>query len=133
LAALSAAGCRALPQSPSIDSEKIVLRVWDTLDAYYGSETSFECMYLPVLDGRIEIVKPYAISKVTVLGCSPVTGRLRPFRLVRSNPGENEFVIEGTTLYLHPCHENQSIFVAWVPDLSEATLITGVQKGVYRK
>ncbi len=128
LLAASAIGCRLLPALPTFYSEEIALRVWDTLDAHYGSETFFECEHLRVLDGRIEIIKPYAISRIAVVAYSPRANRVRFLRAVRSNPGNDEFVIEGKTLRFNSCRENQNLFVAWIPDLSGMRLGKRKQK-----
>jgi len=118
LAAVSLVGCRVLPQQPLSYNEDVVLRVWDALDVRYGSKTFFECEYLPVLDGKIEIVKPYAVSDIAVVAYFPRANRTTFFRPVPSNPGEKEFVVEGTVVHFNPRHENRSFFVAWIPDLS---------------
>lgn len=113
LVALCVFGCRLLPEPPTLYDEEVVLRVWDSLDVHYGSETFFECEYLPVLDGKIEIIKPYGISDIAVVSYSPSANKTTFFRVVTSSPGENEVVVEGTTLRFHSCHEGQSLFVAW--------------------
>lgn len=128
-----AVGCRLLPALPTFYNEEVVLGVWDTLDAHYGSETFFECEYLRVRDGRIEIIKPYAISRIAVVAYSPRVNRVRLFRAVPSNPGKDDFVNEGTTLRFNSCRENQNLFVAWIPDLSGARLRGQKQKDGFRK
>ncbi len=113
-----AIGCRVFPEVPGLYNEDIVLRVWDALDAHYGSEIFFECEYLTVLDGRIEIVRPYPVSDIAVVAYALRANEIRFFRPVRSDPGESEFVVEGTTLRFNSRYENQTLFVAWIPDLS---------------
>ncbi len=110
-------GCRTAPEQPSLYDEEIVLRVWDALDSHYGSEAFFECEYLPVVNGRIEIIKPYAISDLLAVSHPPSAAKPELFRVVESNPGENEVVIRGTSLHFHQSCEGQSLFVAWKRDV----------------
>jgi len=115
-------GCHITPKRPSLHDEEIVLRVWDALDTRYGTETLFECEYLPVTNGRIEIIKPYCVSDIAVVTHSPSGTEPKFFRAVGSNPGENEFVIRGNCLLFHPSHEGQSLFVAWKREQPETSL-----------
>jgi len=119
LLAFCAVGCRTVPEPPSLYDEEVVLRVLEVLDDYYESETFFECEHLPVRDRRIRIIKPYGVSRIAVVAHSRLESMPLVFRAVASNPGEDEVVIEGTTLYFHPCREKQSLFVAWVPHVSD--------------
>jgi hypothetical protein len=122
LLALGAISCRVVPETPPTYSEEIVLRVWDALDAHYGSEAFFECEHLPVVGGKIRIIRPYLISNITVLSYLPWTDRMKFFHPVRSSPGPDKFLVEGTTLHFDPRHEGENLFVAWIPDLSETEL-----------
>jgi hypothetical protein len=115
-------GCHTAPEQPSLYDEEIVLRVWDALDSHYGSEAFFECEYLPVVNGRIEIIKPYAISGLLAVSHPPSAAKPELFRVVESNPGENEVVIRGTSLHFHQSREGQSLFVAWKRDLPKTWL-----------
>jgi hypothetical protein len=133
LLAFCAIGCRTFPEPPSLYSEEVVLRVWDVLDDYYGSEAFFECELLPVRGKMIRIVKPYGVSHVAVVAYSPAEDMPVLFQAVQSNPGENEVVIEGTTLHFHPCREDQRLFVAWVPDLCRKPFVEGEPEDGFRK
>lgn len=125
---LCGVGCPTLPDAPPVYDEEVVLAVWDLLDDYYGSETFFECELLPVHDGEIRIIKPYGISRIAVVGYSRSEAVPIVFRAVQSNPGENEFLVRGTMLLFHPSHENQRLFVAWVPRVSEIELCVEPQE-----
>jgi len=133
LVSVAVMSCRMLPELPAPHSEELVLRVWDALDSHYGGGISFECDYLRVVKGRIEIVKPYGISDITVVAYSNRANRVRFFRAVRSDPGENELVIKGKTLLFNSCRENHRLFVAWIPRLSETQLGRRKQKDELRQ
>lgn len=133
LVAAAAFGCRILPEPTTLYNEEIVLRVWDSFDARYGSEIFFECEYLPVLEGRINIVKPYGISDVVVATCSPPTGDVKFFQPVESNPGPDEVVVAGTTLRFNAFHEGQNLFVAWIPHASATNVSKRKQENLSRK
>jgi hypothetical protein len=118
LLAVLVAGCRVLPEPAALYNEEIVLQVWDALDAYYGSDAFFECEYLRVHGGKIELTKPYPISDIAVVqhsSSTPPAAGVKLFRPVLSHPGQNEVVIEGTTLHFNPSYENEKLFVAWKP------------------
>ncbi len=113
-------GCRTISEPPRPHNEEAVLRVWDALASRYGSDGLFECEYLRVLDGKIEIEKPYAVSDIAVLAYSPSRSAVTFFRTVDSNPAEGEVVVDGATLHFHPCHKGESLFVAWKRHLAES-------------
>ena len=115
---LLSTGCSVVPEPPSLYDEEVVLRVWDVLDLRYGEDVFFECEYLTVVEGRIEIIKPYPICEIAVATYSPQSGRPEFLRRVESTPGDDDFAIQGTTLRFHPHHNDRSLFVAWIPDLS---------------
>ena len=107
--------CGNIPDpSPPYD-EEAVLRVWDVLDEYYGRETLFECELHTVHSGQITIPRPYDIEQIAVVGYSSTDDMPILFRVVPSDPGENEFVARGTTLSFHESYDGQKLFVAWVP------------------
>jgi hypothetical protein len=112
-------GCQTVPDPTSVYDEEIVVRVWDLLDAYYGNQSFFECEYLAVRNGKIEVARPYPVSDTVVVGYSRSTNETWLFRPVSSNPGENEVVVDGTTLRFNPCHESQTVFVAWIPQVDK--------------
>jgi hypothetical protein len=111
--------CGTVPDPPPYD-EEAVLNVWDVLDEHYGRETLFECEIHTVRSGQIRIAKPYGISRIAVVGYSSTDDAPIFFRNVPADPGENEFVAEGTTLSFHESHEGQGLFVVWVPEPSPA-------------
>lgn len=118
---LLAVSCGNTPVAPPLYDEEAVLKVWDVLDEHYGRETLFECELHTVRSGQIRIGEPYDISRIAVVGYSSAAEGPVLFRNVPSDPGENEFVAEGTTLSFHESYEGQGLFVAWVPEPSPAT------------
>jgi hypothetical protein len=112
---LLSTGCSVVPEPPSLYDEEVVLRVWDALDLRYGGDAFFECEYLTVVEGRIEIIKPYPISEIAVATYLPPSDQPEFLRRVESTPGEDDFALEGTTLRFHPCHNDRNLFVAWIP------------------
>ncbi len=119
---VSLVGCGTVPEPRWAYDEQVVLRVWDTLDLHYGSDSFFECEFLPVVNCEIRIIKPYRLHDITVAEYSPSANEVRLFRSVASNPSEYEVVVEGTSLIFHPCHENDCLFVAWMPDVPDYVL-----------
>jgi len=118
----AALGCHIIPEAPPPYDEEVVLQVWNALAAYYGENLVFECEYLRVHDAKIQVAKPYLFSDIAVVTYFPRTRRIRFFRRVCSDPRPNEFSVDGSALRFSPPHEGQNLFVAWVPDLSEAPL-----------
>jgi len=110
--------CGNVPDPSPLYDEEAVLRVWDVLDEYYGTETLFECELHTVHSGQIRIAKPYDISRIAVVRYSSADGVPILFRPVPTDPGDNEFVGEETTLCFHESYEGQRLFVAWVPQHS---------------
>ncbi len=106
--------CGTVPDPPLYD-EEAVLRVWDVLDEYYGRETLFECEFHTVHSGQISILRPYDIEQIAVVGYSSTDDMPILFRVVPSDPGDNEFVASGVTLSFHESYDGQKFFVAWVP------------------
>ena len=107
--------CGNIPDQSPLYDEEAVLRVWDVLDEYYGRETLFECELHTVHSGQITIPRPYDIEQIAVVGYSSTDDMPILFRVVPSDPGENEFVARGTTLSFHESYDGQKLFVAWVP------------------
>lgn len=103
---------------PPLYTEEAVLKVWDFLDEHYGRETFFECDIHTVHKGQIRVVRPYDISRITVVGYSSLDDGPVLFRLVLTDPDVAEFVVKEKTLSFYESYEGQRLLVAWVPQPS---------------